>query len=169
MIGGATRPLVIRPAIGTDLPAIAAIERASFSDPWTVDSFATAMSLPHVRFLVAEEGSTAPDRPVARSPGVLPVLGYVVALLVADEGEIADIAVQATARRRGIARSLLDRVVTDAARSRVRALYLEVRESNSAALALYRASSFQEVGRRPGYYRQPVEDALVLRRVLAPT
>lgn len=169
MIGQTTASLAIRPAIGTDLPAIGAIERASFSDPWTVDSFASAMSLAHVHFLVAEEGRDLPGRPTARRAGVLPVLGYVVALLAADEGEIADIAVDVAARRRGIGRALLDRVMADAARGGVRALYLEVRESNSAALALYHGAGFRQMGRRPGYYRQPAEDALVLRRDLAPT
>jgi ribosomal-protein-alanine N-acetyltransferase len=160
--------LLIRPAVGTDLPAISAIERASFSDPWTVDSFASAMSLAHVHFLVAEETHHLMGRPTALRAGVLPVLGYVVALLAADEGEIADLAVDAAARRRGIGRSLLDRVMADAARRGVRALYLEVRESNSAALALYQGAGFRAMGRRTGYYRQPPEDALVLRRDLAP-
>lgn len=168
MIGQSTRPLVIRPAVGTDLPAITAIERASFSDPWTQDSFASAMSLAHVRFLVAEAADDLSEGAAARRAGVVPVLGYVVALLAADQGEIADIAVHSAARRRGIGRSLLDRVMAEAARLGVRALYLEVRESNAAALALYQGAGFRPSGRRSRYYRQPVEDALVLRRDLAP-
>lgn len=168
MISQTAGVLLIRPAVGTDLPAISAIERASFSDPWTVESFASAMSLAHVRFLVAEETTDASGRPAVRRAGVLPVLGYVVALLAADQGEIADIAVDVAARRRGIGRSLLDRVMTDATRSGVRALFLEVRESNAAALALYRGAGFRGTGRRPGYYRNPSEDALVLRRDLVP-
>ncbi|HEY2065737.1 MAG TPA: ribosomal protein S18-alanine N-acetyltransferase [Gemmatimonadaceae bacterium] len=160
---------MIRRAVGTDLPAISAIERASFSDPWTVDSFASAMSLAHVHFLVVEEVSEAAGTPVARRPGVLPVVGYVVALLAADQGEIADIAVDVAARRRGVGRLLLDRVMADATAVGVRTLYLEVRESNSAALALYHGAGFRAMGRRPGYYRHPPEDALVLRRDLAPT
>jgi ribosomal-protein-alanine N-acetyltransferase len=92
-----------------------------------------------------------------------------VALIAGDEGEIADLAVAPSARRRGVGGALLDRVVRDAAASGVGALYLEVRESNAGAIALYRSRGFGAVGRRRGYYRHPSEDALVLRREIAPT
>jgi ribosomal-protein-alanine N-acetyltransferase len=149
----------VRPATVRDLVAIAAIEEVSFSDPWTYDALATALGLSHVRFLVAEERGG----PVGR------VVGYVVALVVGEEGEIADLAVHPAHRRGGVGDLLLTRVEDELAGVGVRALYLEVRESNEAALRLYRSRGFEGVGRRRGYYRHPVEDALVLRRALAPT
>jgi ribosomal-protein-alanine N-acetyltransferase len=74
-----------------------------------------------------------------------------------------------SARRRGIARALLERIMAEVMEAGVRALYLEVRESNSAARALYRTLGFEQVGQRRGYYQHPSEDALVLRRDLAST
>jgi ribosomal-protein-alanine N-acetyltransferase len=147
-----------------DLERIASIERASFSDPWTFETFSATLALRHLRFLVAEESGRAGG---AGGGGAAPtVVGDVVALVMADEGEIADLAVVPSARRRGIARSLLERTTADAMEAGVRALYLEVRESNAAARALYQAVGFEPVGRRRGYYQHPSEDALLLRRDL---
>lgn len=155
--------LTIRRCVPQDLERIASIERASFSDPWTFETFSATLALRHLRFLVAEEAGVG-------GGGAGPSLvGYVVALVMADEGEIADLAVAPAARRRGIARTLLARMMAEVADAGVRALYLEVRESNSAARALYGAMGFEQVGRRRGYYQHPTEDALVLRRELAPT
>ena len=150
--------LKVRPALRGDLDRIAGIEQASFADPWTFDALATALGLAHVRFLVAEQGGGAGSR----------VVGYVVALVMGDEGEIADIAVDPSARRTGVGGLLLAQVEAEMARCGVRALYLEVRESNVAAIGLYRARGFEAVGRRRAYYRHPVEDALVLKRGIDP-
>lgn len=160
MIGAARVPVGVRHAIGTDLELVGAIERASFSDPWSVESLAAALALPHARFFVAVDEAVR--------GGAAPLVGYVVALLYGDEGEIADLAVAPAARRRGIGGVLLDRVVATAMESGVGALYLEVRESNVAARALYQSHGFDMVGRRRGYYQRPAEDALVLRRSMAP-
>jgi [ribosomal protein S18]-alanine N-acetyltransferase len=154
--GVASRALTIRPATEADLDRIALIERASFSDPWTRDALATALRLSHIRFLAAASSSESRD-------GEVELAGYVVALVMGDEGEIADLAVAPSARRRGVGGLLLDRTARELAECGVRTLYLEVRESNLAALALYRSRGFQQVGRRRAYYRHPPEDALVLR------
>ncbi len=158
--------LVIRPCAPTDLERISLIERVSFSDPWTFEAFSAALALRHLRFLVAEEPSSG-GRGGGTGEGGL--VGYVVALVMADEGEIADVAVAPAARRRGIARRLLMRVMTDLVQAGVRTLYLEVRESNAAARALYGSLGFEQVGRRRGYYQHPSEDALLLRRHLGST
>lgn len=89
--------------------------------------------------------------------------GYVVALDAADEGEILNLAVAETGRRRGLGRALVQAIVDALGARGVREVYLEVRESNAAARALYAAFGFKDVGRRKGYYRRPVEDAIVLR------
>jgi [ribosomal protein S18]-alanine N-acetyltransferase len=161
----ASKPLHIRRALRSDLGGMLRIEQASFSDPWTVDSLTTALSLERMQVLVAEsvgEGNGAGDA----TDGLL---GYVVALVVGPEAEIADLAVAPEARRRGIGRALLDRVLGELGGAGVRGVYLEVRESNQAARTLYEASGFESIGRRRGYYRHPVEDALVLRREIGPT
>lgn len=159
-VTGAAKTVTVRPARGADLAVVAAIESQSFADPWTAEAFASALDLPHMRFFVAEEGGgdAGAGEPV--------LLGYVVALVVSDEGEIADLAVAPTARRRGIGGLLLDRVAAEAEQLGIRALYLEVRESNVAARALYQSRGYAPVGRRRGYYQSPTEDALLLRRDL---
>jgi ribosomal-protein-alanine N-acetyltransferase len=151
--------LEVRRATPADLDRIAEIERASFADPWTSDALETALGLAHIRFMVAEQGGGAGSR----------LVGYVVALVMGDEGEIADIAVDPAARRAGVGGLLLTRMEEELARCGVRALYLEVRESNVAALGLYRGRGFEAVGRRRAYYRHPVEDALVLKREIGTT
>jgi [ribosomal protein S18]-alanine N-acetyltransferase len=145
----------VRPAGAADLDDIVALERQSFSDPWSRASFAEALAQPWVEF-----------RCICAPGGAL--LGYVVASFVADEGEIASIAVAPAARRQGVGRSLLDWVVGEGERRGTGALYLEVRESNTAARALYRSRGFLEVGRRRAYYRNPTEDAMVLRLSMDP-
>ena len=92
------------------------------------------------------------------------IAGYVVAWFAADEGEIANLAVREPTRRRGIGAALLDAALVEAGRRGAVNMYLEVRESNEAARALYASRGFEEVGRRRGYYHRPVEDAVVLRR-----
>ena len=118
-----------------------------FSDPWSTQDFRDCVTF--ALFLVAEEGER--------------IAGYVVALEAADEGEILNLAVAPAGRRRGLGRALVEAML-DALRSRgVGQVYLEVRESNATARALYASRGFKEVGRRKEYYRRPVEDAIVLR------
>ena len=146
---------VVRAATRGDLDAIHAIEVASFADPWTHRSFASLLSEAAVYFQVAE----AADGGVA---------GYVVAWCVVDEAEIANVAVAPAARGAGVGAALLDAALSHAAGRGCLAAYLEVRESNAPARALYASRGFGAVGRRRGYYRHPVEDALVLRCALVP-
>lgn len=134
-----------------DVPAILAIERAVFSDPWSARSFRDAMSNPLAFCACARRDGRA-------------VEGYVVAWFVADEGEIANLAVAPDAWGTGIGRALLDASIKEAAVRKLRAVYLEVRDSNARARHLYGSRGFVEVGRRRSYYRRPVEDAIVLRR-----
>jgi ribosomal-protein-alanine N-acetyltransferase len=89
--------------------------------------------------------------------------GYVVALDAADEGEILNLAVAPGSRRTGLGRALVEAILGVLKDRAVGQVYLEVRESNAPARSLYAAQGFREVGRRKGYYRRPVEDAIVLR------
>lgn len=118
-----------------------------FADPWSTQDFRDCVSF--ALFLVAE----ADDN----------VVGYAVALEAADEGEILNLAVAEAGRRRGLGRALVEAIVAALSDRGVRQVYLEVRESNAPARALYSEFGFKEVGRRRAYYRRPVEDAMVLR------
>jgi ribosomal-protein-alanine N-acetyltransferase len=155
VIGSAPRsPVRLRHARRADIDAIAAIERASFGDPWDRGAFENLLEDPRASFLIAEHAGT--------------VRGYVVAWFVLDEGEIGNLAVSESARRQGVGSLLLDGAIREAAAADVESLYLEVRDSNIAARALYASRGFAEVGRRRDYYRRPREDALVLRLTLPP-
>jgi [ribosomal protein S18]-alanine N-acetyltransferase len=145
-------PLAIRPARAHDVEDIAAIEKRAFSDPWSANSFRALFGNPLVHFAIAEDAATGR------------ILGYVVAWFVVDEGEIANLAVADDARRSGVGATLLDHAIGAARQRHCQVVFLEVRESNAAARALYASRGFQVAGRRLKYYRKPVEDALVLRR-----
>jgi [ribosomal protein S18]-alanine N-acetyltransferase len=162
MTAVASKPLHIRRGMAGDLSAMLAIERACFADPWTAESLATALSLERMHVLVADDVGEGGD-------GAPCLAGYVVALVLGPDAEIADLAVAPSARRRGIGRALLGRAIADLAAVGVQTLYLEVRESNHAARMLYEAHGFRSVGRRRGYYKQPIEDALLLKREIGPT
>lgn len=146
----------VRAATLADMQRVSEIEGDAFSDPWSRAAFERLVAErdPRVLFDVAfsEDGR---------------VVGYVVAWFVIDEGEIANIAVEREARSRGIGTLLLRTVIAEARARKVDTIYLEVRDSNAAARALYASHGFEEIGRRRRYYRRPVEDALVLRLVLS--
>lgn len=137
-----------------DLDAVLSIERASFSMPWSRGAFLYEMEQNQVArcFVVRDD-----DR----------VAGYVCLWEVADELHITNIAVHPDLRRRGIARTLLARVLDDARQRSLRLVVLEVRPSNAEALALYESFGFRVVGRRRGYYYDTGEDALVMEASLA--
>jgi ribosomal-protein-alanine N-acetyltransferase len=143
----------IRDALPADAAALVAIERRAFSDPWSEEGFREMLGIEGVLGLVAE----GPDG----------VQGYAIAREVAGEGEILNLAVVPEHRGQGIAGVLLGAMLEGLATREVSEAFLEVRESNLIALALYHAHGFRVVGRRVAYYRQPREDALVLRRPFA--
>ncbi len=144
----------LREADSSDLPGILGIEVRSFSRPWSAHAFRQLLEAPRTLFVVAltERGEVG---------------GYGVLWWVANEGEIANVAVDPESRGRGLGGRLLDALLEGAAREGLERVFLEVRASNEAALRLYRSRSFDRVGLRRGYYQAPTEDALVLRVVLA--
>jgi [ribosomal protein S18]-alanine N-acetyltransferase len=145
--------VAISPATIDDVDSIVAIEEQAFSDPWSAKAFRDALEHPAVYFACARSGGGD-------------VAGYVVAWFAADEGEIANLAVAPTGWGSGVGRGLLEAALRAAAARGVAAVYLEVRDSNDRARRLYQSSGFEEIGRRRRYYRRPVEDAIVLRRML---
>jgi len=136
-----------------DLGAVLDIEDDSFATPWSARTFLNLLRRPNAALLAAVD---VPDR----------LVGYAVVWFTGAEGELGDIAVSTADRRRGIGSDLVSAVLGESVERGVSELYLEVRESNSAALALYERHGFEVVNRRPNYYSRPSEDALVMRRLL---
>jgi ribosomal-protein-alanine N-acetyltransferase len=145
--------VIVRAAEEDDLAAIHVIECASFGDPWALEGFRDLLEHPRAKMEVAIGADGA-------------LLGYAVAWYVADESEIANIAVAPGARRRGVGALLLDRILRAAAEFGALTVFLEVRESNEEARKLYEARQFEIAGKRAKYYRKPDEDALIMRRRL---
>ena len=146
----ADESIVIRAARLGDVAAMAEIEIEAFSDPWPEAAFRDVLRIPGARATVAVDSSDA-------------AIAYCVLLVAADQGEIANLAVAKRAHRQGLASRLLRDALAFATINKVTAIFLEVRESNAAARALYGANEFQQIGRRRGYYQRPPEDALVLQ------
>ena len=140
----------VRPMTRADLAAVLTIERSSFGVPWTRSTFRSLMERRGAALWVAESGDG--------------IAGYAVVWTVLDQAELGNVAVAAGWRRRGVASRLVETVVAWLSERGVREVFLEVRESNHGARALYARHGFEPVGRRRGYYSRPQEDALVLRR-----
>ena len=139
----------IRPLAESDLGRVVALERATFPSPWTRGMFIDEML----------QGSSRAWF-VADSPWG--ILGYAGLMEVEGEGHILNLAVRADARGQGVGSALLAAVLAEALRRNLERLTLEVRPSNAAARAMYEAAGFSEEGRRPGYYADSGEDALVM-------
>lgn len=144
----------LRPATEADLNEIAQIERACFADPWTEESFRRLL------------GGHSAIFQIVGYPPHFAVAGYVIAFAIGEDAELLNIAVDPEHRGKGLAGQMLDAVLIELAGRGVKNAFLEVRESNGAARALYGSRGFTEIGRRRSYYRRPIEDALVMRRML---
>ena len=132
------------------VPAVAALEICCFSDPWSEKSVASELTNPLSYWLVAVEGDT--------------VVGYVGSQTVIDETDMMNIAVHPDHRRCGIAKALIEALIQGLKERGSRCLTLEVRASNTPAISLYTELGFLEAGRRKNYYRNPKEDAMILRK-----
>ena len=132
-----------------DVERVAQMERDSFTSPWKAETFEALLDRPGAEMWVLDHATDG-------------VIGYFVLWCILDQGELANIAVSDEHRGKGYGAFLLQRVV-DVARERgVEALYLEVRASNAAAMTLYEAFGFTQVGLRKKYYDHPVEDGMVM-------
>jgi [ribosomal protein S18]-alanine N-acetyltransferase len=141
----------IRDASNGDLPQIVEIERLSFDNPWSRDSFLRELSLPFSSTTVA----------VTTDGKIEAIVGYLCRWLVADECHILNVAVRPEARRTGIGERLMEHAIGEAKRERARFVTLEVRRSNVAARSLYRKLSFEERRLRKNYYGSG-DDAIVM-------
>ena len=144
--------MIIRKMERRDVPTIAVLEKLCFSDPWSETSIATELENSLSYWLVAEENGS--------------VIGYVGSQSVLDAADMMNIAVAPDHRNQGVAKALIEALIGYLQQNRVIALLLEVRISNLPAISLYHKMGFEQVGRRPKYYRNPREDALILRKEL---
>ena len=140
---------LVRPLEARDLDAVAALERAVFSDPWSRRSFVELLALDTVRAFVADDGRGG-------------VAGYAVCSVAADEAELLNLATAPAQRRQGVGRHLVGAVLEWLAGRGAARVFLEVRRSNGAAIGMYAAAGFETLGVRRDYYRRPTEDAVTM-------
>jgi ribosomal-protein-alanine N-acetyltransferase len=155
-------PFQIDPMRWEDIAEVMEIERRTFSMPWPMRAYEQELLRnPNAHYLVLrprEVRTAMPLRPSQR----LPILGYGGFWLVPDEAHISTIAVDAPWRGRGLGELMFLALVEEAIAYGANLITLEVRASNAIAQRLYRKYGLEVVGRRPRYYRDNLEDALVM-------
>ena len=141
--------LRVRDITRADLPAVLAIERASFSMPWRESTFENLLHRADTDSIAAVEEER--------------LIGYAICWTIVDQAELGNVAVAPGGRGRGVGHTLVDAALRRARKRGAGECFLEVRESNQAAQALYAKCGFEPVGKRRRYYSNPTEDALVMR------
>ena len=144
--------MMIRRMEKRDLLQVEAIETALFSDAWSEQGFEDTLNSPYVISLVAID--EAEDT----------ILGYIIMYVSFEEGEISNVAVAKSAQNRGIGSALMQAILEKGLEESVTRLILEVRVSNTPAIALYKKFGFTEIGIRRDFYEKPREDALIMVR-----
>ena len=132
------------------VPQVAQLEKICFADPWSELSISLELTNVWSYWVVALDGDT--------------VVGYVGSQSSIDEADIMNVAVHPDYRRQGIAENLINTLIAELKKRGCHALLLEVRASNTPAITLYEKLGFAQVGCRKNYYRNPKEDALILRK-----
>lgn len=132
----------------SDIDALEKIEKASFKIPWTKKGLFDAATNELTIYLLAADGENT--------------VAYAGAWLIDDEAQITNVAVLPDYRGEGIASSLLNELIKGAVARGAERMTLEVRPSNEAALALYNSFDFKDFGRRPRYYQDNGEDAIIM-------
>lgn len=140
--------MIVRKAKKEDAARIAEIERAVFSDAWSLNGILETMNQSTGKIYVAAENDL--------------VVGYVIVYTVLDEGDILRVAVCPEYRRQGVAGQMLETVISDGTDRKIAVWHLEVRESNTAARNLYHACGFLEDGIRKAFYEHPKENAVLM-------
>ena len=130
--------------------AIFNLERVCFQDPWSINSIRSELENPLSLWIVAIDSGR--------------LVGYVGSQSVLGWADMMNLAVDPQYRRQGIGRRLITELINKLKQNDVSCLTLEVRVSNASAISLYNSMGFIEVGRRPAYYHNPKEDALILRK-----
>lgn len=140
--------MLIKVASKENIDDIAKIEQVCFSTPWSENSIAESLANPNSHFFVA------------LVDGV--VVGYIGLQIFSGEGYVTNVATLPKYRRQGIARAL----IAECLKLDMEFITLEVRESNNAAINIYSSFGFEVVGKRPKFYREPTEDAILMTKQL---
>lgn len=140
--------VTIRPMMDEDVPAVSAIEEATFSMPWKPDDFREMIRRDNMTYLVVET-----DGKIVGGAGMRNILG---------DGEITNVAILAEYRRQGLGKRLLVELLKTGKELGADAFTLEVRAGNEAAIRLYESLGFVSEGVRPDFYERPREDALIM-------
>lgn len=148
-IDGKEQKVIVRKMQPEDVPTVAALEAACFSEPWSEQAFLDALKQPEALMMTAVGMGNNP-------------MGYCGIYLSADEGEITNVAVRPDHRKQGIADAILTEVLSEAWKRGAQTIYLEVRESNLPAQRLYEKHGFVSCGIRKNFYRKPTEHAIVM-------
>ncbi len=143
--------LYIRSVTEQDIDRITEIERASFSDPWSRESFLANIGDGCVFFAACNLDE---------------IVGFAIIALIPPEGELYNIALLPEYRGTGAAKLLFDTVINTAKEKGVEALFLEVRESNIRARKFYEKNGFSVIGVRKNYYKTPTENAIIMSKNL---
>lgn len=131
-----------------DISQVAEIERQIFSIPWSEKAFRDSMESDNTIYIVAKENNN--------------VAGYAGMYLSFEEGNITNVAVNPLSSRKGIGEKIVRDILNRAYEKGVRDVFLEVRETNSVAIALYEKIGFKEEGIRKNFYDKPRENALIM-------
>ncbi len=148
------KEISFRPMQLSDVEEVHAMEVSIFPSPWSVESF---------RFEVQKDQYSKPWVAYYRDGQGDHIIGYIVPWIIVDEIHIANIAVQADFRERGIGKQLLLGAINRARKNGASSASLEVRSSNVPAQKLYQSFGFEIVGLRKRYYRDNREDAIIMR------
>lgn len=144
----------LRPMTEADLPRIHRIELASYDHPWSLGNFADSLNAGYSMWVREADGE---------------VIGYYALMVAAGEAHLLNLTIAPSWRRHGLGRDLLAHCLACASDHRAGSVFLEVRTSNVAAIALYHGSGFVDLAVRRGYYpaRAGREDALIMKKALA--
>lgn len=127
---------------------VAEIEESIFSVPWSKNAFKDSLELENTAFYVAIKEEN--------------VVGYCGVYKVLNSADITNVAVKKEERKKGVAEQMLKEAIKDAKNEGIKEIMLEVRESNEAAISLYKKNGFESITKRKKYYRNPVEDAIIM-------
>lgn len=143
--------MILRDLKKEDISRLVELEKICFSDPWTENDFESSFSLPFFEGVAIEEDGA--------------VVAYALALVVFEDGDIANVAVAPEYRKRGFGKLMMTALEEKALARGAERLFLEVRETNVSAIGLYTGRGFAPISVRKGYYNDG-ENAIVMQKNL---